>query len=95
MVSGCTPAAISHVTPVTGPIDPGPEARFSALSALKEELKQQLAEVEKQHAEASASLLPQTVEQVDELTKKLQDALEELKSRRAELAKKAKPAEKK
>jgi hypothetical protein len=62
------------------------EASFAALSALKEELKQQLAEVEKQHTAAEHSLLPQTVEEVDMLTKKLQGALEELKSRRAELS---------
>lgn len=74
------------------PVGSDPEASFTALSALKEQLKQQLAEVEQQHAAAEAGLLPQSVEEADMLTKKLQEALDELKAHRAELAKKPKPA---
>jgi hypothetical protein len=72
--------------------EPAPEASFTALSALKEQLKQQLAEVENQHAAAEAGLLPQSIEEADMLTKKLQEALDELKVHRAELAKRPKPA---
>jgi hypothetical protein len=67
----------------------------AALSTLKEQLKQQLAEVEKRQAAAEESLLPNTVEEVDMLTKKLNDALDELKGRRAELSRKSKPAKNK
>ena len=58
------------------------------LAALKEQLKQQLAEVEKQEEAISESLQPQTVSQVDQLMQKLQDAMEELKSKRTVLAQK-------
>jgi phage shock protein A len=57
---------------------------------LKEQLKQQLADVEKQHSAAEESLRPQTVAQVDALQKKLEAALEELKGRRTELEQKNK-----
>jgi hypothetical protein len=66
---------------------------FAALSALKEQLKKQLAEVEKEQAAMEESLLPQTVEQVDDLSQKLSDALEELKSLRQKLSSKPKPPE--
>ena len=69
-----------------------PEASLTALAALKEQLQQQLAEVEAQQAAAEANLLPQSVEEVDMLAKKLQEALDELKGHRIELAKKPKPA---
>ncbi len=59
----------------------------TTLSALKEQLKEQLAQVERQEAATEQGLLPQTVEEVDTLTKKLQEALDELKARRAELSK--------
>jgi hypothetical protein len=58
------------------------------LAALKDQLKQQLAEVEKQEQAISESLQPQTVSQVDQLMQKLQDAMEELKSKRSALAQK-------
>ncbi len=64
------------------------------MTALKEQLKQQLAEVEKQEQAAAESMRPQTVAEVDNLQKKLQDALDELKARRAELAQKEKAAPK-
>ena len=57
---------------------------------MKEQLTQQLAEVEKQEKATEESLRPQSVAQVDELQKKLEAALEELKSRRAELEQKEK-----
>jgi hypothetical protein len=63
------------------------ENSLTALSTLKDQLRQQLAEVEKQQATLEAGLLPQTVEEVDKLSNKLHEALEELKARRAELSK--------
>src|SRR5579863_1661209 len=62
------------------------------LAILQEQLKQQLALVEKQKAADPASSLPQTVEEVDMLTEKLHGALEELKAHRAQLSKKAGPS---
>jgi hypothetical protein len=87
---GCTCSGPSHQC---GPeshlplarVAQAPEDRFAGLSALKEQLKQQLAAVEKQHGAAEESLRPQTVAQVDDLQKKLEAALEELKARRTEL----------
>jgi len=69
---------------------PAPEVRFAGLAALKDQLKQQLADVEKQYSAAEESLRPQTVAQVDALQKKLEAALEELKTRRTELEQKDK-----
>jgi hypothetical protein len=67
-----------------------PEVRFAGLAALKDQLKRQLADVEKQHSAAEESLRPQTVAQVDALQKKLEAALDELKARRTELEQKNK-----
>ena len=64
---------------------------LAALSILKGQLKQQLAEVEKEQAEIEKSLLPQTVEQVDDLSKKLTEALQELKVLKQKLSSKPKP----
>jgi hypothetical protein len=57
---------------------------------LKDQLKQQLAAVEKQQSATEESLRPQTVAQVDALQKKLEAALDELKARRTELEQKSK-----
>jgi len=67
-------------------------ASLAALSILKDQLKQQLAEVEKEQAAVEESLLPQTVEQVDKLSKKLTEALQELKVLKQKLSSKPKPA---
>jgi hypothetical protein len=64
-------------------------ASFAALSMLKVELQRQLAEVEKQEAAAQKMLVPKTVEQVDALTERLNEGLEELKILRVKLSKKA------
>ncbi|MGD0630560.1 MAG: hypothetical protein ABR987_14610 [Terracidiphilus sp.] len=66
---------------------------LAALSILKEQLKHQLAEVEKEQAAIEKSMLPQTIEQVDDLSAKLTEALKELKELRHELSSKAKPAD--
>jgi hypothetical protein len=46
--------------------------------------------VEKQEKAAEEELRPKTVAEIDELQKKLQDAIDELKTRRAELEQKEK-----
>ena len=69
-----------------------PENRLAGLSALKEQLKRQLAAVEHQESAAQESLRPQTVAQVDELQKKLEAALDELKYRRTELEQRKPPS---
>jgi hypothetical protein len=70
-----------------------PEGSIAALATLKELLHRQLAEVDKQLVAAEENLRPQTIEEVDMLTGKLNEALEELKDRRAELEKQPKPTE--
>lgn len=68
---------------------------LAALAALKEQLKQQIAEIEKQQAAIEERLLPQTVEEIDTLAEKLHVAIEELKIRKSELTEKPESAEKK
>lgn len=98
IISHCECA--SYAPSVCGPLSGGcgpsfepqgdPEQELAGLSALKDQLKQQLAEVEKQEQATEESLHPQTVAEADELQQKLQGALEELKAHRAELMKKEK-----
>jgi hypothetical protein len=61
-------------------------ASVAALSALKQQLQRQLAAVEKQESAAEEQLLPQTIEEIDALTGKLNEALEALRARRAALS---------
>jgi hypothetical protein len=58
------------------------------LAQLKEELKKQLSAVEEKQKAVEEGLRPQTVEQIDELERKMQDALKELQQRREELKQK-------
>src|SRR5580658_7386716 len=89
----CSDATCGACTYVTiGHLENGSATSSEDLTALKEQLKQRLAEVEKQHADAEQSVLPQTVEQVAGLSQKLNAALAALKERRAELSKKAGPS---
>ena len=89
-VSPCTPLASLITAPGPGVPGPSPESSFETLTALKAQLKQQLAEIESQQKAVEESLRPQTVAEVDELQSKLEAAIEELKARRTELTKKAK-----
>lgn len=73
---------------ITNPTDPGPLDVSGNLQTLKEQLKQQLAALEQQEKANEESMKPQSVEEVDDLQQKLQGALEELKTRRAELQQK-------
>lgn len=95
-ILACTPSLtrdpnlMAYIGRQAVPVPPesGPTDTLSTLATLKEELKRQLAEVEKQEAALEAELAPKTIEEVDELTKKLQDALEALKTIRHTLPKK-------
>jgi hypothetical protein len=57
------------------------------LQALKDELRATLQRVEAQEKNLSQHQQPQTLGQVDEIERKLTEALEELRQRRAELQK--------
>jgi hypothetical protein len=71
---------------VSDDCDPDQPAKRSAnLAALKAQLKQHLAAIEEHEKATNESLKPQTVAEVDDLQKKLQAAMEELKARRTEL----------
>ena len=72
---------------ITGPTDPGPEQTATTLAELKDQLKQQLAAIEEQEKAVAESLKPQTVVEADDLKQKLEQALEELATRRTELSK--------
>lgn len=73
----------------TGPIfQTIPQLGGQALDNLKEQLKQALDLAEKQQAAETEALKPQSVADVEMLEKKLTDALEELRSRKADLQKK-------
>lgn len=71
-----------------GPFDPGES--LTSLRNLKEQLQQQLDQIEKRHSDLEKNLAPQTVEQADALREKLEKALDDLKEIRAELVRAAK-----
>ena len=75
------------IGPVGVPPGGDPALASQQLAALKVQLQQALAEIEKQQEAVSASLQPQTVGQVDELLGKMREAIDELEKRKAELAK--------
>ena len=82
--SACGPCSASLHTPFAAGGDP-----TAGLAALKEQLKKALADTETQEAAMNESLLPQTVEEAEDLEKRLQGVLDELKARKAELKKRA------
>lgn len=65
-----------------------PQLSGPALGNLKEQLKQALELAERQEAGQAEALKPQTVADAEMLEKKLGEALEELRTRKAELQKK-------
>ena len=62
---------------------------MEGLTALRGQLEQALAQVQQQEKAAAEAMAPQTVEQVDLLQGKLQEALDALKERRSELEQQA------
>jgi hypothetical protein len=77
-----------------GSIDPGPIAQGQDLARLKEQLRQALNNVEAAEKALDERLKPQTVEEVEDLQKKMQDALGALEERKAELQKQPKDSDK-
>jgi hypothetical protein len=67
----------------------GGEVGPETLAALKEQLRQALAQVEAQERAVEESLRPQSVAEVEQLEQKMKAALEELRVRKEELQKKA------
>jgi hypothetical protein len=84
--------AYTYPPPTWGGIAPplvlGTENRLAALAILKQQLQQQLAEVEVYEKAISESSGPQTVDQVDALIQKLEGAIGELKKRKDDLGQK-------
>jgi len=74
-----------------GPIDVlGAGDRLAALATLKQQLRDQLADVEALEKAAQERVRPQTLSEIDDLIKKVKDALEELEKRKKELEEKHK-----
>ena len=76
-VTGSCPKSLEWV--------PTPEAHLRELAQLKEQLSQQLADVEQREQALGEALQPTTLEEVKVLEAKLQAALEELRARKADL----------
>jgi hypothetical protein len=81
----CPGTLVTDTTPIIQTI---PQLGGEALGNLKEQLKQALELAEKQQAGEAEALKPQSVADVEMLEKKLGEALEELRARKAELQKK-------
>lgn len=79
--------ATTAAIPLGPPIQDDPEAVVSQLAAVKAQLQQELAAIERQQQVVSESLRPQTVADVEELQSKLRNALVELDQRKQELQK--------
>jgi hypothetical protein len=86
----CPGATVVGPTPT---IVPDPTAAGNQLAALKAQLQEALADIEKQQKALEESLRPQTVADVEQLQEKMKEAMSELDKRKAELQKKPdKPA---
>ena len=84
----CASRICSNISPVYSPWcqveDPGP----IDLASLKEQLQQTLTQIEEQERLDAQALSPQTVDEAEQLEKKLNDALGELKTIKEDLRKK-------
>lgn len=76
----CTPSLVGSVTAGLAPED---------LSALKDELRATLEQVEAEERRAKEQMQPQTLDEVAQLEEKLTEALDELRQRREELERRA------
>lgn len=90
--TGCVAGSCAGTEVCTPTIDPGPWRSQEQFAAIKEQLKQALAEVEREEKAAEEKLRPQTVAEVDSLQKRLREALSDLDKRKQELEKKEKPS---
>jgi hypothetical protein len=86
---GCVSAAVSICHPISvlpqGAEGADPAQNLETLQVLKAQLTKQLSDLDKQEAAMKHALQPQTVAEVDQLQKQLQEALDDLKGRRAAL----------
>lgn len=84
-------ATVTTVTTVTTLIAAVPGTAPTSLAQLKEQLQQALADVERREREQQeANTLPKTVEEADDLERRLQGAIQELRDHRKTLEKGAK-----
>ena len=82
---GCPGSLVTDTGPILQTI---PQLSGEALGNLKEQLKAALDQAEKQQAAESEAQTPQTLADVEMLEKKVGEALDELRARKAELQKK-------
>lgn len=78
-----TPDPCGPISPVVG--DPGDVIQPQDLTALKQQLRQALENIEQQERIMEEQAQPQTMEEIDQLENRLNQALEELQARREEL----------
>lgn len=84
-------ATVTTVTTVTTLLAAPPGTGSTSLAQLKAQLQQALADVERQEREQqAANALPATVEEADDLERRLQGAIQELRDHRKALEKGAK-----
>ena len=81
----CPGTLVTDTTPIFQTL---PQLSGPALGNLKEQLKQALELAERQEVSQAEALKPQTVADAEMLEKKLGEAIEELRTRKAELQKK-------
>lgn len=81
------PCPLNTVIGPNQPFGPGPVEMTEQVATLKAQLRQALAEVEKEQQALDESLRPQTVAEVEQLQAKLKDAMAELDNRKLELQK--------
>jgi transcriptional regulator with AAA-type ATPase domain len=85
-VSAAAAVSICHPISVLPQVEGADAAEnLETLQVLKAQLTKQLSDLDKKEVAMKQALQPQTVAEVDQLQKQLQEALDELKSRRAVL----------
>jgi len=82
----CCPM-MTAVGPVGLPFGGDPAAVAQQLAALKSQLREAIAQIEKQEKLVSESAQPQSVAEIEQLQGKLKEALDELERRKSELKK--------
>jgi hypothetical protein len=90
-ITDCTPVTICGLTPCHPAItNTGPLLQLDreALNALRNELQRELAELDKRAEEIDAGMAPKTLAEAETLEKKLSEALDEVRRRKADLGKK-------
>jgi hypothetical protein len=81
--ASCAPWTVAGQTPWLDRDDPA--ALVEHLALLKAQLKEELAQIEKEEEALEAQLKPQTVAEVENLQLKMREAVEELEKLKSEL----------